>query len=359
MTQGFSMRQLVSEAKHRIVFTVGILSILCAGTLTMRILGPHLSVSTLGYEFQLRRYLTDVADGRARVAPSKTFIVIGDSTASRALPLSDSTTGSAFSFAVQGGTIMDSYFLLRRYLEIYPPPPCIVLMSSYGAAAHNYPIKFWSLFVGQNFYRPEELEELYALSSRLNTFPASDFSYPTYRLKIATETVFNLFDWRTVSDLIFKPYSAREARQRYRLARHGNGSVPWTRGVGKPPPSTTAYQDHLFQDFVVDPLADYAISRLASMKATNLLVMNPPTSDRIRTPKSVEWFRQFASHMTTFAAKYPNIILNLQDPWLKDIAFHDATHLGTNGDHDFLQSQMPAINACVAHPSPSSKSPSP
>jgi len=215
-----------------------------------------------GYEFQIHRYLADVASGHVSVIESKTFIVVGDSTASRALPLSEGTTGSARSFAVHGGTILDSYFLLRRYLERHQPPPCLVLMNSYGAAAHNYPERFWSLFVRQNFYRPRELEELYALSSRLDAYPARDYSYPTYRLRIAQETVFNLFDWRTVSNFVFKPYSTREARQRYRLARRGNGSMPWQRDVGKPSPSTTAYQDHLFQDFVIDPLADDAIARL-------------------------------------------------------------------------------------------------
>ena len=353
------MRPLASEAKHRIVFTVGILSILCAGILTMRILGPYLSVATLGYEFQLHRYLADVADGRVHIARSNTFIVVGDSTASRALPLSDTTTGAARSFAVHGGTTLDSYFLLRRYLERHQPPPCIVLMSSYGAAAHSYPEKFWSLFVSQNFYRHEELKELYALSSRLDTFPAHDFSYPTYRLRVAQETLFNLFNWRTVSDLVFKPYSAREARQRYRLARRGNGSVPWQRGVGKSPPDTTIDQDHLFQNFVADPLADYVISQLASIKGANLLIMNPPTSERLRTPTSEAWFAQFSNHMTEIAAKHPNIILSLQDPWLKDIAFHNATHLGPNGDREFLQSQWPTISACVAHPSRPAMSPSP
>lgn len=325
----------------------------------MRILGPYLSSSTLGYEFQLHRYLTDAADGRIHVARSTTFIVVGDSTASRALPLSDSTTGSALSFAVHGGTVLDSFFLLRRYLERNPPPPCIVLMSSYGAAARHYPKKFWSLFVSQNFYRPNELEELYALSSAFHTFPARDFSYPHYRLRIATETAFNLFDWRTVSDLIFKPYTSREARQRYRLVRRSNGSMPWQRGVGKPPPATTTYQDHLFEDFVVDPIADHAIVQLASIKGTNLLIMNPPTSERIRDKKSEEWFSRFKAHMTKYAAKHPNIILNLQDPWLKDIAFHDSTHLGTNGDREFLQSQLPAINACIARPFPPLETPSP
>lgn len=353
------MRPLASETKHRIVFIVGVFSILGAGILTMRLLGPYLSVSTLGYEFQVHRYLTDVANGRVSVAPSQTFIVVGDSTASRALPLSEGTTGSARSFAVHGGTTIDSYFLLRRYLERHQPPPCIVLITSYGAAGRSYPERFWSLFVSQNFYRSGELEELYALSSRLDTYPASDLSYPIYRLRIAEETLFNLFDWRTVSNLVFKPYSTREARQRYRLARRGNGSMPWQRGVGKPSPSSTAYQDHLFQDFIIDPLTDYAIAQLAGIKGANLLIMNPPTSDRIRNQKSEEWFSKFGNHMKEIAAKYPSIILNLQDPWLKDIAFYDATHLGPNGDREFLQSQLPVINACVAHSSPPAKTPSP
>ncbi len=353
------MRPLVSETKHRIAFIAGVLSILCAGILTMRLLGPYLSASALGYEFQVHRYLTDVANGRVRVAPSDTFIVVGDSTASRALPLSDATTGSARSFAVHSGTILDSYFLLRRYLERHQPPPCIVLMAGYGAAARDYPERFWSLFVSQKFYRSGELEELYALSSRLGTYPARDISYPIYRLKIASETVFNLFDWRTVSNLLFKPYSIREARQRYRLARRSNGSMPWQRGVGKSPPSSTTFQDQLFQDFTIDPLTDYAIAQLAGIKGANLLIMNPPISDRMRSQKSEEWFSKFGNHMKEIAAKNPSIILNLQDPWLKDIAFYDTTHLGPNGDREFLQSQLPAINACVVHSSPPAKTPSP
>ncbi|MBL7687701.1 MAG: hypothetical protein JNJ49_06675 [Bdellovibrionaceae bacterium] len=353
------MRQLASETKHRLVFTIGIVSILCAVVLTARILGPFLSSKTLAYEFQLHRYLTDVADGRIHVARSTTFIVVGDSTASQALPLDDSTTGTARSFAVHNGTTLDSYFLLRRYLKRYQPPPCIVLISVYGAAARHYPERFWSHFVGQNFYSSNELDELYALSSGPHIFPARDFSYPHYRLRVAMETVFNLFDWRTVSDLIFKPYASTEARQHYRRARRSNGSMPWQTGVGKPPPGPTSYQDHLFEDFVVDPVADYAIAQLASIKGTNLLIMNPPISERIRNKKSEEWFSRFKSHMTKTAAKFPNIILSLQEPWLKDIAFQNSTHLGPNGDREFLQSQLPAINACIARPSPPVATPSP
>lgn len=353
------MFPLAGETRHRIAFGAGLMSILCAGLVAMRTLGPQLSDATQEYSFQMRRFFAGVADGSVPIEESKTFIVVGDSTASRAFPLELSTTGTALSFALHGGTALDSYFLLKRYLKSHRAPPCIVLMTSYGATPHNYPVQFWSLLVSRNFYLPEELEELYSVSAQHGVFPARDFSYAGYRLEIASQTLFNLFDWRAISDLVFKPYSRREAVMSYQSVRKGRGSMPFRRGAGRMSRTTTDYQQHLSEEFRAEPLADYAISQLAKITGANLLIMNPPVSERLQSPKSEHWFDLFAAHMKSLTMKYPSVILNLQSPWLKDLEFYDPTHLNAEGGIEFIRKSQQAINACVARSSHPATMPSP
>lgn len=353
------MYQLANETKHRLVFLVGVTSIVCAGILTMRIVGPFLIHFNPEPKFQLHRYLTAVANGEVKVADSKTFIVIGDLTAGRALPLDEKVTGSAHSFAVHSGTIFESYLLLRRYLEHHKTPPCLVLMTNYGGTTTSYPELFWPDLVGQNFYRSSELEELYRVSAEHDIFPAKKFLYPEYRLLIAGATVFNQFDWRTIPNLLFRPYSAREARQHYRRARAGRGTLQWRFGVKEIPTNSAGIQEHLSRDFSIDPLADYTISRLAGIEGASLLILNPPLSDKLRSAKSEQWFRQFAIHIEFLTRPYPNIILSLQSPWQKNFAFYDLVHHNGYGDHEFLQSKMTEINACVTRSARSAKSANP
>lgn len=340
-----------NDDKHRLVFVFGMISILCAGILTMRTLGSYLNVRIANPDLQLHRYLTDLADGNIREVGSDSFIVLGDSTASRALPLSHDTTGNALSFAVQVGTLFDSYVLLRRYLRQHQPPPCLVLMTAYGATVASPPERFWSDLVGHNFYRDNELEELYSLSKRFRVFPARNLTYSEFRLRITRETLLNSINWQMIHSLIFKPHAAREARQQYRNARESRGSMPWQKVIGRSSVQPPADQSYLFRDFAIDPIADHVISQLAKMDGVQLLILNPPASERIRASVSEAWYARFDEHMKELASRNHSIRLELQNPWLKDIHFQDATHLNNFGNREFLHAVGPKIDKCVGRSS--------
>ncbi len=153
-------------------------------------LGTLLAANALSF-----RYFCRIDDIQTRAVREMSFLpselsplqilVLGDSTA--AFNLNAASLGGAASLGMVNGTVIETYYIFRRFLVRHPAPRCVLVSISFQE--QNREQLFWNQFVKNDFFSAEELREIYRTSQRFNEFPSSSFTYLGFQARAALHYV--------------------------------------------------------------------------------------------------------------------------------------------------------------------------
>jgi len=85
---------------------------------------------------------------------------------------------NSWAFGLGGGTTIENYFLLKKYLENYPKPDTIYISISPRLMSNLF--AFWDLAVKNDFFTFEEVKEIIEYSKLQNDTTFTTFSYFKY-----------------------------------------------------------------------------------------------------------------------------------------------------------------------------------
>lgn len=281
-------------------------------------------------------------------------VILGDSTASRSLAANRiekkiagrSSSSSVLSLAVAYGTLANSYTLLLKHIAHHPPPRCIVVMTSYGAARHHYGETFWEQMVDPNLFSYHELLELYEWSREAGDFPSTEFGINEYKIKVAKRIVLNGFSIYLLRNAIFNSRSAEKSVRFFNQSLNGNGSFSFPRSYQ----SHTDPQFHAYlkNEYRAEPLIDLILKKIVDLK-TNVLILSTPISEDFYTSNVQKWTKSHEAHMIELLSGRENVTFSLTPRTLPSFYFFDPTHLFADGAERLEGSYVADIQRCLDH----------
>lgn len=285
----------------------------------------------------------DVLEGRLPMAPPN-VIILGDSTS--AFGYSAGLLPRTLSLAVFSGSFAEIYQTLRRYLDRYDPPKCIVLTASYNWAYHR-DNRFWDIYVVNGFYDFSELADLYDVSKEIGDFPALEFSKAgflanavLYRLRLRGLHMADLQDALLHRKLYLSNIKFN------RLMHENMGSINKTNVVF---PFIWEPHSHLNEPFVVAPMYDEYLGRLvklANSKGIRVRWIQSPISKQVMTPVSQKFYADLNDHLRPIVLSDSRNTYDGTTKIYDDSEMFSATHLNTMGAHRFTEEQRPVFEEC-------------
>ncbi len=310
---------------------------------------------TMGFQHQMVRYQKELLRGDYPHFKDLDVLVIGDSTAAQNILPPDLTNLSAASTAASGVSAIESYYILKRFLEApipdKRPPRCVLLMTSYGA--HEYHVKnfFWPLTIGHGLLRREEAMDLYEQSTKIQSWPATSFSKWPFFANVIRETINYNLQFGALNQAIFQPNLTFTHPQRsYRTFRRTNGAGPMNRRpIWFEQPFDGPNQEFFRKPFAADPTLDLYIGKIVELtreKNIRLVVAYGPLAESIRTPISEAWMSDALAHLSAMLAPHSHVLNLLKPEWMMDYHFTDASHLRWRSAIDFSQELANDLQSC-------------
>ena len=164
--------------------------------------------------------------------PDPDVLVLGDSTA--AVSIHAPTLPNAEGLPALNGTVVEAYFILKRWLDLgHVKPACAVL--SFSQNWPSYKLFFWRTFVRSGFYSWDDLLALWRETKEKNQFPGSTYSETGLRLRyyLYRSRLLGL-SFAEIQRSLFSPASEGRRRRTGALPRN-LGSVVLKNKIRTPP----------------------------------------------------------------------------------------------------------------------------
>lgn len=342
----------MSEFKLFWKFLGGLAAVLLGLTLFLMAANKIVSDKTLPFDDQVRRAHTEFLEGRYDDVKKTNVLVLGDSTAARALIPSSLTNEKAFSLMINGGGAVESYYVLKRVYELGAKPACIVFMTTYGAYEYHLQEKLWQTTIPQYLIPPRDIVDFFKVTSKMNEPPGSEVFLPWAEIKIMSAPILRFLDWSTLHRAIYKPYEVFiHARRSYRLTRLGKGSNPLLAGsIWNGPEFDGPIQTYFRRPFHTNEVLDLYVNKLMKLAGDNhstVLVLMAPTASTIRNTQSEAWVRDAQAHMSSLLKSHPNVVDRFRTQWMDPTDFSDATHLVDTAGRIYSESLRNEVSDCV------------
>jgi hypothetical protein len=325
-----------------------ILALLVSGVFLFNVL---LAQDLYPFDYQAARYLDDVIDGKLPQDRPNEVVIIGDSTASRALLPRHIEEFNAVSLAINGGNLRDSYYALKRYLQSQPSPRCIAIMTSYGAYQFHNANRFWAFTVAAGFLSFSDLMDLYKTSRQENIFPASEMSLPLYLYEIVSHRLGLYLGWDLLHNYIAKPYMTRtHPAQSYRTLMRERGALPLQSAAPWVSQEFVIKNfSYLNRPFVIIPSQDFhlkKIFKLAKDHGASVRIFYPPISKSLRSVATEEWTSRVRQHMHHLSSLEDHVEFENTIHWIDDLHFLDGTHLNESAGISYTHTILPFLENC-------------
>lgn len=317
---------------------------------SLRYLGS-ISVNYMGgFDYQVQRYQREVIHTVNANEKKRDIIVLGDSTAARNMLFSKSY--NVVSLATFGGSLIDSYYLLNKYLHFHPPPKCLIIATSYGAFNYHAKELFWPRLVENGFYSLDELNELYQVGLSQNDFPGN-MSYLEYGYKVLTSYDWlNGFNWGDLQSYIFAtditlPDNARV----YWSVKQSNGFIPirWEVAKRYNLPLISPAEQHLENTFYPRKTLDIYIRRLFQ-KIDDLkirtIILHTPLASGLKSSSSEKWLQDYKQHVNSLVGSHTTIENHIEAEWLDNGNYYDGLHLLSFAAIKYTKSKESLFESC-------------
>lgn len=343
-----------SDSETKIYFKfLGTLALLFAGLCIFIILANWIIADkTHPFDDQVRRLHTDFLEGRVDDIRNTEVIVLGDSTAARALIPTSLTDKSAFSLMINGGSAVDAYYVLKRVYDLGSRPKCVVFMTSYGAYGNHLREKLWQTTIRQFLVPPSDIADYFETTSKMNQPPGSEIFLPWAKLRISAAPILRYLEWDTLHRAIFKPYETfTHSSRSYRMTRLGKGSNPVLAGsIWNGPEFNGPLQDYLKKPFKSEEVLDFYLRRmldLAGEKKSKVLVLMAPVAETLRTPEAEAWIASAEAHVDQLLESRSHVINRFRTKWMDPSDFSDGTHLVESAGRQYSENLRSTIDECI------------
>ena len=323
----------VDQEKHQALkfFTFLLLALLLL-LVSIRYLGSASSALTGSLGFQAQRVQDEYIKGNDDPKESRSLLIIGDSTASKNFYFRKLKGFKEVSFSVHGGSLVDGYFLLKRYLKNNPAPTCAIVMTSYGAYTYHLREMFWPFLVNKHFYSLNELLDIYQTGISTGGFPANIGPVNFWAKVFLNWDWFNGFEWSALQAKIFHRELALQPTRAYREARNNHGAIHmnWENALMRSQPFSTPAEEHFATTFTPHPALDSYIKRLLALLQQHDVrthFMLGPIAESLKSPKSEAWLQDYFRHIGPILNRYPGVKNHLKMEWMENGFFYDGVHL--------------------------------
>lgn len=316
---------------------------------SLRYLGSKSVIYMRGFDYQIHRYQREVIQTAHVNEKKRDFIILGDSTAARNLLFP--TDSNLTSLATFGGSLIDSYLLLIKYLRYHPPPKCLIIMTSYGAFDYHSMEMFWPDLVGNGFYSLDELKELYLVGLSQNDFPGN-LSYLEYINKILTTNDWlNGFNWNDLQNYIFAREFMEDNPRVYRTLKQNNGLIPvrWETAKRYNLQLTSPSEKYLENEFYPRKTLDIYIRKLFQ-KIDDLkirtIILHGPIANGLKSLNSEKWIQDYKQHVNVLIGNHKTIENHIEDEWLDNGNYYDGSHLLSFAAFKYTKSKESLFESC-------------
>lgn len=343
-----------SEKRAWVTFASRLATVLFVCAIAVHLVGPGLIRSADNLPTQMIRAQTRLIDSLDKSASPVDVVIMGDSTAARALIskqieaklVGPNSPYRVVSYAVTYGTLANSYLLLLRHLQKQPPPRCIAIMTSYGAAEKHYGEVFWREMVEPQIFLLDELMLLYDWSAEVDDFPADTHSRLGYYLNLVYYRLLNGFSLDRAQGFLFNPLKRKSAELLFRRTLSEQGSFPFPKSYRFRPPNPE-FHLYLKEKYRIEPMVDLILKKIAGLKTSNVVLFSPPMAATYYSGPVQQWTKDYAQHMKILLGQNQNVHISMDPLTLPDADFLDPTHVFAEGAALLQQSYVDVIQRCL------------
>ncbi|MGE0525854.1 MAG: hypothetical protein AB7P49_02245 [Bdellovibrionales bacterium] len=298
----------------------------------------HFHIATHQISLLRSEYYSRFMSGKVRKAyPRIQYVMFGDSTARTALNPRQITSHFGVNLALNNGSIQTSYFGLRKYLQIFPPPGCVLIATQYNYKRnyrkfHPGVARFW-------IYDPLDLQEIWFFSRAHGVFPASEQGW----LSFTTDSLRALFRLDDIPLGEIRSAFQRRERRKIREKVSPRRGIEYYRGhqsfdADRVLPESKFFREELHgwfripfepsdsEDFYLNEMA-----RLTAEAGTQLILVPLPVAESDYFEATRPHLRDRNAHFARLAQANPRIqVVSLPETW-KRSNFLDFNHFNSLG----------------------------
>lgn len=232
---------------------------------------------------------------------------------------------NSWSFGMGGSTPIENYYLLKKYLAVYPQPDTIYFSISPRLYTELY--AFWSLAVRNDFFNYSELSEIVQNSRELNDtlFDNSDLlKYCLYKIN------YPLYYQSDIRDNLVV-FARSKNLELIDFVMNNRGKRPHPNM--KDSCSEMNYESTMknFRTSAVIDLYFDKILDLCRSKNIKLIFLSMPMNKTSFEALTATFMRDFEQYMQLKQSKYPEFDFEYQLFSYPDAFFGDESHLNSKG----------------------------
>lgn len=315
------------------LYRLGFFLLLGPALLTLYIATQPINFSDRSYplwthQFDVARGAADANTSAGRNEPAR-VLIMGDSRVQAAM-VPDDIGPRTRSLALLSSTPIDSYFLLRDYLENHPAPAWILFSHAPYHLLRGNESFFWNHSVKYETHGFEDFLELLELSQRLGEplLPGASplrvtAEWLLYRMKFPPYYMAELKAANLISRRNENLATASEIRKK-------RGSYVYSDADGSSGISREARLDA----FHASPLLDHYLRRgieIAMDAGSQVLLRAMPMNESSHRALSTRFADGYRSYMVNLGRAYPHIHADPELPYLPDSHFGDGSHVNRRG----------------------------
>lgn len=300
----------------------------------------------MGYmdsEYPAWKYSKDVSEGRLNPfetdgptasignVPNNSTVIIGDSRAMADLnPLLFSN--DVVNLAVGGGTSIEMFYTLKRYVKNHGAPKNIIVMF---APFHQSIIdNFFERDLFFNYLTIPELYDLYGFAHIAHSETLLQENYVeeiiSCRLRAPEKYLPPLINAKG-----YMRYDVNQGSFDIIKAQKGHALFGTLDGCSDLNYETSYYEMHKTGDALLLNMYLTKILDLCKSNNINVILSQPPMNKSSFDNLQDTYVNEFTEYIESIAYKYPDFTINPEITYMDDIYFGDSSHLNTKGSTEF------------------------
>lgn len=241
---------------------------------------------------------------------------------------------SCFNLSAGGISPIEMYYIVKKYLTVYPAPKKIVLSQSPRFFTELFSL--WKFAVRNRFFSEQELAEIFTTAAQTNDSLIG--TLPEYQSLLFTLKYFEYYQPDLRASRIFFGKKRNDKMNAYML--YNKGKRPHQLHHKK---SSGLNYEATMEDFSPSPLLDYYFDKLLQLcheQAIEVHFVNMPMNAssyrKLPAPLKVK----FENYLRTKNKRYPNMHFDTRLSAWPDSMFGDPSHLHSVGAKYFTDSLL-------------------
>lgn len=288
-----------------------------------------------------------IAAGEIKI-PNTKILALGNSQALSAFVASE--IPSSYNLAYPGTSVIENYYLLKKYLENHAPPK-VLLYGLFPQNEYLHYYNFWNLHIRYGGYKFDELLEVYLNARKLNNYLMFDGNGEGHFLN-AVKYLYNSLCYKfncpsayqaSLKALLFRHYSFLN----YNLMQEDLLKNLGFFSISTPPVINEEVRTHLLKfqknnkdKFVVEPLLRFYFDKLLGLLKTyniKLVYYQMPNHPVIKEAIGANTINESSQYYRDYFSKnYPNSIY-LETISLQSGDFAELQHPNKDGALKFTK----------------------